>query len=143
MSIANALRYLQYPAICNLLLQKKETYMNTPDALKVICHELSKQFQRIRKTAMHEFLKHGNFDVINDKKGLYLVTLVGTDGDNDHCVAIWDNFIFDSNEQFALIRNINNLNRCCSTEGNSVAFFNCGTIALFRIPKNVNQKKKK
>ena len=115
LSIANALRYLLYPDICNSLLQKKETYMNTPDALKVICHELSKQFQRIRRTAMHEFLKADDFDVINDKKGLYLVTLVGTDGNNDHCVAIWDNFIFDCNKQFALIRNINNLNRCCST----------------------------
>ena len=58
LSIANALQYLQYPAICNLLVKKKETYMNTPDALKVICHELSKQFQKIRKAANHEFLKH-------------------------------------------------------------------------------------
>ena len=117
--------------------------MNTPDALKVICFELSKQFQKIRKTPMHEFLKHDDFDVINDKNGLYLVTLVGTDGNNDHCVAIWDNLIFDCNEQFALIRNINNLNRCCSTQGNSVAFCKCGTIALFKIRRNNNQMGKK
>ena len=71
-----------------------------------------------------------------------MVTLVGNDKNNDHCVAIWDNFIFDSNEQFALIRNINNLNCCCSTQGNSVAFVRCETIALFRIIKNINQKKK-
>ena len=141
-SIANALRYLQYHAICNLFVQKKETYMKTPDALKVICVELSKQFQKIRKTANHEFLKHSNFDVINDKKGLYVVTLVGSDRNNDHCVAIWDNFIFDSNEQYALIRNTKNLNRCCSTQGNRVVFVRCDTIALFRIIKNVTHKKK-
>ena len=114
----------------------------TPDALKVICVELSKQFQKIRKTANHEFLKISNFDVINDKEGLYVVTLVGNDKNNDHCVAIWDNFIFDSNEQYALIRNRNNLNRCCSTQENRVVFVRCDTIALFRIIKNVTQKKK-
>jgi hypothetical protein len=43
----------------------------------------------------------GEFDLIeaarNHPNTLYHVVLVGTDGSENHCVAIFNNFIFDGN----------------------------------------------
>ena len=74
-----------------------------------------------------DILKRQKYDVLKDKEGVYLVSLVSSDQCRDHCVAIFDDYIFDSNENFVLYRDINSLNRCFSSK-----FSECDVIALFK-----------
>ena len=83
-----------------------------------------------------------NFDVIKDKNGMYLVSLIGSDGNNDHCVVLYNDLIFDSNEEFALRRNINNLNYCCSSVATSSNFCKCSHVTIFDILTKQKKNKK-
>ena len=84
---------------------------------------------------MHQYIKKEKFDVLNDKEGVYLVSLVSDDGCTDHCVTIFGDYIFDSNEEYVLHRDINSLNRCCSSNENNFEFVSCDVIALFKLHK--------
>jgi hypothetical protein len=54
--------------------------------------------------------------------GLYLTRLRGSDGKDDHCVAIFDNWIFDSNFKFALPRTRESFDLCCSSDDTDSTF---------------------
>ena len=103
----------------------------------------------IKKIKIFQFIKSSQnldpdkFDVINEKEGMYLVSLIGSDGNNDHCVALYDDLIFDSNEDFALKRNINNLNYCCSSIETSSKFVKCCNVTFFEIVLKKRKKKNK
>ena len=65
------------------------------------------------------------------KKLVYLVSLVS----RDHCVTIFGDYIFDSNEEYVLHHDMNSLNRCCSSNENILKFVECNEIALIRLDK--------
>ena len=84
---------------------------------------------------MYRYVKKKEFDVLKDKERVYLVSLVSSDQCRDHCVAIFDDYIFDFNESFLLHCDINRLNRCCSSNENILKFVECDVIALFKVDK--------
>jgi hypothetical protein len=48
--------------------------------------------------------------------GVYLTRIQGSDGKDDHCVAVTEEWIFDSNFKNALPRNQESFNLCCSSD---------------------------
>ena len=56
-------------------------------------------------------------DILNKQlEGIYLTRIQGSDGKSDHCVVVSNQWIFYSNCERALERNIENLNLCCSSD---------------------------
>ena len=129
--VANFLNYLQYHQETNNSQQK-----STRSYFISLFNARDSFIQKIRsfgfiKSAQN--LNPNKFDVIHDKKGMYLVSLVGSDGNNDHCVVLYNDLIFDSNEDFALKRNINNLNYSCSSVATNSTFLKCFNVTFFDI----------
>ena len=102
-----------------------------------------KKIKRFTFVKSSKNLDPDKFDVVNERKGMYLVSLIGSDRNNDHCVALYDDLIFDSNEDFALKRNINNLNYCCSSIETSSKFVKCCNVTFFEIVLKKRKKKNK
>ena len=48
--------------------------------------------------------------------GIYLVQIQGSDGKDDHCVTVSNEWIFDSNFKNALPRTQTSLDMCCSSD---------------------------
>ena len=64
--------------------------MTTVNAFKKFCvdvHGVIKKKKKI-KLEMHKYIKTENFDVLNDKEGVYLVSLASDDHNTDHCMTI-------------------------------------------------------
>ena len=143
--VANFFKYMKYNDQANTLQQhSNKKFYETQIILRNIFIESLKELKNLQYKGM---INQNGFDVINNSNGMFLVSLVGNDQNNDHCVVLYENLIFDSNEDFALKRTMNNLNYCCSSEKKNVKFLKCFQIAFFNITlkpirkKNQNTKK--
>ena len=83
-----------------------------------------------------------------------LTCLKGSDGKEDHTVAIYNNLVFDGNFAFALPFNKDLLDLCCSGDGKQCSFVLFETLYCFHLfqtylkannegPPGVNKKKRK
>ena len=73
-----------------------------------------------------------SFDIIGDDLlGLYLVQVQGSDGKEDHCVAVTNQWIFDSNFKNVLPRCKASMNMCCSSENEKSLFVKCVNVEHF------------
>ncbi len=70
-------------------------------------------------------------DLLWDIGCLHLTTLLGEDGKDDHCVAVTETWIFDSNFEHALPRSRASLDMCCSSDDVSSRFVSAISIAIF------------
>lgn len=77
---------------------------------------------------------------------MFLCSLIGTEQNNDRCVVLYENLMFDWNEDFSLKQTMNNLNYCCSSEKRNIKFVKCFQTVLFTVTSQPilkkNQKKK-
>ena len=73
------------------------------------------------------------YDLLNMKSGeLVLACLRGADRMEDHCIAVYDRWIFDSNFNQALSLSKESLDLCCSTkEVNSSYNGGCTQVVTF------------
>ena len=137
LAFANVLFYLNYKNCALWCMQNRNHYITAVEAFKIVCvdvHKMIRKTQKI-KLQMHQHVKKKEFDVLNDKEGVYLVSLVSSDQCRDHYVTIFGDYIFDSNENFVLDCYMNSLNRCCSSNENILKFVECDVIALFKLDK--------
>jgi len=101
-------------------------------------------FQNFVKDIRHhvKLLKSGatlgkHFDILGSGlSGIYLAQVQGSDGKEDHCVAISNKWIFDSNFKNALPRSQESLNMCCSSDEEKSRFVTCINVEHF--PKVVS-----
>ena len=121
--VANFLKYMKYDAQANTLQRDsiRKLYMYQTSSRKLFIEMLKK----IHFLKFQSNIDPNSFDIINHKSGMLLCSLVGKDQNNDHCVVLYEDLIFDSNEDFALKRTIGNLNYCCSSEKKYVEFVKC------------------
>ena len=137
--VANFFYYCYYRQVANELQQKstRKHYITLVNAREAFIMKL----EELKFIKSSQNIDPNNFDVIKDKNGMYLVSLIGSDGNNDHCVVLYNDLIFDSNEEFALRRNINNLNYCCSSVAKSSNFCKCSNVTIFDILTKQRKKK--
>ena len=68
-------------------------------------------------------LKTSEWDILNPGKNqLVVASLKGSDAKEDHCVMVFDNWIFDSNFDFALPLSKESLDLCCSSDDTHETF---------------------
>jgi hypothetical protein len=72
------------------------------------------------------------FDLLNrNQNNLVLACIRGNDGKEDHCIAVYRAWIFDSNFPRALRLNKDSLDLCCSSENEKTTFTGCSQVASF------------
>jgi hypothetical protein len=63
---------------------------------------------------------------------LILASIRGTDGKEDHCVTIYNGWIFDSNFNNALTLTKQSLDLCCSTMETKCNYDGCAQLSIFK-----------
>jgi hypothetical protein len=72
------------------------------------------------------------FNILEHKKcGPILACIRGSDGKEDHCVAVYDRWIFDTNFEQALTLSRESLDLCCSSDGKLTPFICCSKVVWF------------
>ena len=73
--------------------------------------------QDCNKHSYFTILKVSQYDILKSGKNQLVVALLkGSDGKEDHCVTVFDNWVFDSNFDWALPFSKEALDHCCSSE---------------------------
>ena len=114
---ASALHYLGWTKVASWAYNKTELFINDANAFHKFVYLLRKQSKRLRTTGAKgvKLDKNMNFGEV-DLEGFYLVRILGSDGKDDHCVALTQDWIFDSNFEHALPRTRQSLDLCCSSD---------------------------
>ena len=124
-SIASALSYMGYSTISTLIWKyeseftKTQFQKNTYGSVVQILHDKigsynikdfnqNYQLRRITEPDKFNLVEMGKLN----PNILYHVVLVGSDGSENHCVCVFDNFIFDGNYTHAWILEQESLNEC-------------------------------
>ena len=129
-SMASALHYFSYKDIGSCIYNGRKRYIHQKNSFTSFTtglkgsHTVLNQI-RVSKNQLPSFLG-------KELTGIYLARLLGSDGKEDHCVAISQNWIFDSNFPTALPRSQESLNLCCSTEEHSSIFKSYPQIVHFQ-----------
>lgn len=72
------------------------------------------------------------FDLTAPRKDcLVMACIKGKDGKEDHCICIYNHWIFDSNFEKALLLSIDSLNVCCSSLNETTSFDGCAEVVSF------------
>ena len=74
---------------------------------------------------------------------LVVASLRGSDGKEEHCVTIFDKWVFDSNFEYALPLSRESLDICCSSEDTNDKFVSVAEARLCRYTDVLDFKKKK
>ena len=72
---------------------------------------------------------------------LVVASLRGGDGKEEHCVTIYDKWVFDSNFEFALPLTREALDLCCSSDETHELFVSVGEARLCRYADVLDSKK--
>jgi hypothetical protein len=73
------------------------------------------------------------FDLLKSKSGeLIMACLRGADGMEDHCITVYDRWIFDSNFSQALSLTKNSLDLCCSSDDVSSTYTGYTEVVSFQ-----------
>ncbi len=67
----------------------------------------------------------------NKKNSLVLASIRGGDGKEDHCIAVYGRWIFDSNFPRALMLTKESLDLCCSSDDESTHYIGCSQVVSF------------
>ena len=72
------------------------------------------------------------FDILKvDPKVLIMACLKGADGMEDHCIAVYNRWIFDSNFQLGLSLTKESLDLCCSSDQEQSCYTGCTELVSF------------
>ena len=71
-------------------------------------------------------------DLFGDIEHLHLVTVLGDDGKENHCVALTHEWIFDANFNKVLPRTRSSLDQCCSSDNVDTKFVGAVFVAVFK-----------
>ena len=91
-----------------------------------------KYLQRKHKALARKQEDPMRFDLLNHYcSRMVLCCLHGEDGMEDHCIALYNNWIFDSNFKKALLLTRKLLDLCCSTDDVVSSFRGCTEVVTF------------
>ena len=117
-------------------------------SLKIIDHcDTVKRFSGAVKECDKHFnfskLKVSTYDILDPKENqLVVASLRGSDGKEEHCVTIYDKWVFDSNFNFALPWTREALDLCCSSEEATDSFVSVNEARLCRYADVLDSEKK-
>jgi hypothetical protein len=97
---------------------------------------LQKRFGALTSKTEHA----ATFDLLEKQKNLLIMACIrGRDGKQDHCICIYNDWIYDSNFQKALTLTRESLDVCCSSENQPTTYDGCAHVVSF--PCFYNMKK--
>jgi len=118
-ALASALHFIGITGLAETVHEYGRTHLATPNFYDELDSVLFSN-PIFRRTFNSKRLGINQYDIENDrkKKGIFLITLCGDDGSQDHVISIVDEKIFDPNSFFAMDLTKQNLDSCCG-EGNT------------------------
>ena len=126
-SFASALHHIGAKQAAFVLYRKNGKIIDCCDTVKrfaVAVKECDKQFR-------FSTLKVLAYDILDPVDNwLVVASLRGSDGKEEHCVTIYDKWVFDSNFDFALPLTKEALDLCCSSEETHDLFVTVGEARL-------------
>ena len=128
LAMANALHYLGHREIAFRISRKATEFENKPGVFKRFGEYLRHEFKILNKVT---YPKTGTIDLLSDIDFLYLTTIQGNDGKEDHCVALTSSWIFDANFKQAMPRTRSSLDQCCSSDDVKAQFVRFVLVAAF------------
>jgi hypothetical protein len=128
LAMANALAYLGEKQLGHSVFSQSKKCEKRSWTVRQFCSNLRNSDKYFNKIT---FPVPSTIDLLGDIKNLHLVTLLGSDGKEDHCVALTREWIFDPNFDRALPRSTTSLNRCCSSVEVHTLFVRPVTVAVF------------
>ena len=103
-------------------------YLSDPAAFQTFVKDIRHHVKLLKSGAT--LGKH--FDILGSGlSGIYLAQVQGSDGKEDHCVAVSDKWIFDTNYKNALPRSQESLDMCCSSDEEKSLFVMCINVEHF------------
>jgi hypothetical protein len=135
-SMASAMHYFDQKSVGSWIYNGRKRFLHQTNGFTFFINQLKSAHTvlnqvRVMKDKLPSFLG-------TDLKGLYLARVRGSDGKEEHCVAISNKWIFDSNFPCALPRSQESLDLCCSTDTVTSKFTCFPQIAHFPKVKATN-----
>jgi hypothetical protein len=135
-SMASAMHYFDQKSVGSWIYNGRKRFLHQTNGFTFFINKLKSAHTvlnqvRVMKDQLPSFLG-------TDLKGLYLARVQGSDGKEEHCVAISNKWIFDSNFPCALPRSQESLDLCCSTDTVTSKFTCFPQIAHFTKVKATN-----
>jgi hypothetical protein len=123
-----------------VLYRKSRKIINRCDTVtrfSVAVKESDKHFNFVK-------LKASSYNILEPVDNqLVVASLRGSDGKEEHCVTIFDKWVFDSNFEYALPLSREALDLCCSSEETHDQFVSVTEARLCRYADVLDSKKQK
>ena len=134
-AMTSALHFFGLKDIAKKIHDRKKAYIQAKNTFHYFVKNLNENFKLLRKRMTRP---SKDTDILEGTvEGIYLVQLKGSDGKEDHCVALTSDWIFDSNFAQAWPRTRDSLNVCCSTDDISSYYVGIVEIACFQGVKKI------
>ena len=118
-SFASALFHVGAKQIASKVYQKSKKIMERYNTIPYFIETMQKHSTPLN----FKRLKGNAWNILeNWEKSMVVVTLHGSDGQEDHCVTVYGKLIFDSNFSNALPLTIESLDLCCSSNSRAEKF---------------------
>ena len=128
LALANALHFLGEKEMAHCIFSKSKQCEKQAWSIRQFCTNLRMTYKKLNKI---EFPKPSMTSLFDPIGHLHLVTILGNDGKEDHCIALTHQWIFDPNFSYALPRTKTSLDLCCSSTEVSSLFVRAVSIAVF------------
>jgi hypothetical protein len=128
-SLASAVHANGYHDLGSWIHNRKKRYMNALHAFDAFVSNIRHEKKPMRR---HNICNSLDIDVLQTSlTGIYMCQLLGSDGKDDHCVSISNNWIYDSNLSNAIPRSRESLDLCCSDDEIHSSFVRVVKVAHF------------
>ena len=134
-SIASALSYMGYEPLASLIWKYQEEFIKTQytnDTYGSVVRIVNEKIGELKikpfnqKYQLRKILKPNSFNLIElgrqNPHILYHVVLMGTDGSENHCVCVFNNYIFDGNYTHAWYLEQESLDECIDSTFIGIAY---------------------
>jgi len=117
-ALASGFHYIGYKDLALLIHKYGTTHPPTPNFYNVVCDNFLLKNSTFKKKFQYAKINPNAFSILDKKgeRGIFLVTLISSDGSCDHVVSIVDGKIFDPNQQYAVNLTKENLDYCCGDD---------------------------
>ena len=138
-SFASALHHIGAKLAAFVLIRKSAKIIDHCDTVKrfsiaVKDSDPHMYFEKLKVSAWNIL------EVVDNQ--LVVASVVGSDGKEEHCVTVYNKWVFDSNFDFALPLSKESLDLCCSAEDTQDSFVCVKEARLCRYANVLDSKKK-
>ena len=129
LAMANAVSYLGERQIGHLIFSKSKKCEKNAWSFRQFCFYLRNNYKPLNNIT---FPEPSSVDLFGDIQHLHLVTVLGDDGKENHCVALTQQWIFDANFNKVLPRTRSSLDQSCSSNNEDTKFVGAVFVAVFK-----------